>query len=139
MNYFSIIKDVLNEKNKTILDLEKDNVIKKNIFYEFKYCCPSLKNIINIANYLKLSIDYILENTTENNFFKYKLEQNNIYNKLVEALKIANISQVKFCKDLGISRTNFSRWNNGATPKLSTLIDVSKYLGCRIDDLLEKE
>ena len=108
MNYFTIIKDVLNEKTKTILDLENDNVIKKNIFYEFKYCCPSLANIISIANYLELSIDYIFENTTQNNFSKYKVEQNNIYPKIIDTLKSMNISQVKICKDLAISRTNFS-------------------------------
>ena len=139
MNYFSLIKDVLNEKNKSILDLEKDKIIKKNIFYEFKYCCPSLDNIISIANYLEVSIDYIFEKTTQNRFQKYKTQQDNIYKKLIEILQTENISQVKFCKDLGISRTNFSRWKNGAQPKLSTIIDITNYLNLTIDDLLERE
>lgn len=139
MDYFSLIKDILNEKNKTITDLEQDKVVKKNVVYEFKYCCPSLPNIISIANYLEVSIDYILENTTENNFQRYNVEQKNIYKKLIEILKAENLSQLKFCKDLAISRTNFSRWNNGATPKLSTLIDIAKYLNCKIDELLDRE
>lgn len=139
MNYFSLIKDALTEKNVTILDLEKASVIKKNIFYEFKFCCPSLSNLINIANYLNMSIDYILEFCNENNFHKYKQNQKAIYPKICEMLKTMKISQVKFCKDLGISRTNFSRWNHGSQPKLSTLIEISKYFNCMIDDLLETE
>ncbi|MBQ8762205.1 MAG: helix-turn-helix transcriptional regulator [Clostridia bacterium] len=139
LNFSELILEVMNEKGKTIKDLENNNILSKNTFYIFKDTAPSLNSIIKIANYLNTSIDYIIGNTTENNFKKYKINQFNFYNKLNKLLQSAKISQVKLCKDLEISRTNLSRWKNGTQPTLNKLISLATYLRCYIDELLEYE
>ena len=70
-NYFEIFNESLSETGTTIAELENQKVITKYTFYKFKQYCPSLKNALNIANYLKLSLDYILDNVPDNKFKKY--------------------------------------------------------------------
>jgi len=93
--------------------------------------------MINIANFLHMSIDYILDRTADNRFKKYSLTQSNFYINLKKMMISA--SQLKLCKDLGISRTNFSRWKNGTKPTIAKLILIADYLNCNIDELLEHE
>lgn len=138
LNYRELILDALVEQGKTIKDLEREGVLGKNTFYIFKNTAPSLKKLIKIANYLKVSLDYMLDKTIENNYKEYNINQIGFYSKLQNLMKYANISQSKFCADLNFSRTNFSRWKNGTLPSLSKLIAISNYLNCSIDDLLEK-
>ena len=138
-NYFELFSDVLKEKGFTIDDLTKNKVIKPNVFYEFSKYCPSLANGINFANFVEVSLDYIFELTNENNFKKYKLSQTNFYNKLTSVLNQLNIKRTQLSKTLGLSRTTFLRWKNGSVPKLSTVLEIAKIVGCHIDDLLETE
>lgn len=135
-NNYELILEVLNENGKSIKDLENNKILAKNSFYVFSKTAPSLQILIKIANYLEVSIDYILNRTLENNFRPYKFEQKMFYKKLTDILKSLNVSQSKICKDLNISRTNFSRWKNGTQPSLTKLIAISNYLKCNIDDLL---
>ena len=136
-NYYELILDALNESDKTIKDLEDKGILGKNTFYIFKTTAPSLKTIIKIANFLNMSIDYILDRTEENKFKQYTLHQSRFYSNLKRMM--ASISQAKLCKDLNISRTNFSRWANTTRPSLEKLISLANYLSCSIDDLLEHE
>ena len=137
MSFYDFLINVLNEKNISINDLVINNIVPLKTIYHFKQYYPTLKNAINIANFLELSLDYILERTTENNFRKYKYPQTKIFKKIYNMLLQQNISQTKLCKDLNISRTNFSLWKNKFNPRLSMLISIADYLGCDIDDLLE--
>ena len=137
INYYELILDVMAEKGKTIKDLEENKIIGKNSFYIFSKTAPSLKTLIKISNFLKTSIDYILNRTTENNFIKYSNNQETFFNNLIKLLKSLNISQSKMATELGLSRTNFSRWKNGTEPSLSKLVLIANYLKCNIDDLLE--
>ena len=137
MNYFyNFLINALDEKNMSINDLVANNIVPLKTIYHFKQYYPTIKNAINIANYLEFSLDYILERTTENNFRKYKYPQTNIFEKINNILLQQNIKQTKLYKDLNISRTNFSLWKNKFNPRLSMLISIADYLGCDIDDLL---
>ena len=105
----------------------------------FSKTAPSLNTMIKIANFLEMSIDYILYKSEDNHFKKYKLNQTNFYNNLKRNMQLLNISQSQLCKDLNISRTNFSRWNNGTSPSITKLITLTNYLNCTINDLLDFE
>lgn len=138
-NFGELISNALFERNKSIKDLEDNKILAKNSFYSFGKNVPSLESMIKIANFLQLSIDYILDRSTENNFKKYKIDQSKFFNNL-EKFRIAeNLPKTKFCEKLGISRTNFSRWKNGTQPSLTKLIELADFFGCDIDDLLERE
>ena len=138
-NYFDLFSDVLKEKGLTISDLTENNVVKQNVFYEFSKYCPSLSNGINFANFVEVSLDYVFEITNENNFKRYKTSQTNFYNKLSAVLEQMNVKRIQLSKNLGISRSTFLRWQHGAQPKLSTVVEIAKLVGCHIDDLLETE
>ena len=137
-NFFETLLEIMEEKNVSINDLENDNILAPNAFYNFKKYTPSLLNILKIANYLEISLDYLLGNTNVNNFRKYKQTQN-IYPKLVELMKINKISQVKICNEVGITRSNFSKWKYGSVPKFSTLIQLAEVIGENIDKFLDFE
>lgn len=139
INYFEIFNDALTEKGFTISNLESENIITKYTFYKFKKYCPSLENAINIANFLEMSLDYILNKTDENKFKKYKTNQSDFIVKLENILSSIILSKRKFCLDLGLSDANFTKWKNGAIPKFSTIINISNYLQCPLDDLLSRE
>ena len=138
-NYYELFKGALDEKGVAVKELNNQKVLKKFVFYSFHDCCPSLKNGINIANYLEMSLDYILEFTDKNNFKKYKFPQKNFYNILISYLNDSKITKYKIIKDMKLSYTSFDRWEKGVQPKLSKVIEIAKYLGCNIDDLLETE
>ena len=136
MNFYDLIFDVMNEKGITIKDLEQKGVLGKNTFYKFKIASPTLISLIKIANYLRVSIDYIIFQK-ENNYFKpYSTNQQGFYKNLEQIRVDSGISKLKLCSDLNISRTNFSRWKIGQTPTVYKLIELSQYLDCDIDDLL---
>lgn len=135
LNFYELILDVLTEKGLTIKDLEK--VIADNAIYEYSKYTPSLQNAIKIANFLEISLDYLIGKTNENKFRPYNPNQRNFFNNLNKTLKEMNISQNKLSKDIHIGQSSFSRWKNTDTPRFSTVIEIANYLGCMVDDLLE--
>lgn len=135
-NYYELILDALKENGKAIKDLEEYGILGKNTFYIFKSTAPSLPIVIDIANFLNMSIDYMLNRVEDNYFREYSVIQKGFYENLINVMG-NGVSQVKLCKDLGISRTNFSRWKNGTIPTMSKLVSLSNYLNCTIDELLE--
>lgn len=135
-NFFDVFNDILIEKGKCINDLELNNIVSKFVFYNYKKYCPSIKIAMKIANFVETSLDYILEFSDVDKFKEYKIEENKFYENLCLILDSMNVSKYKLCKDLELSNANFSKWKSGRLPKLTTVISISKYLGCQIDDLL---
>ena len=138
-NFVEMLLEALQEKGKTIKDLEDNGIIPKRSFYQYKSYTPFLTSILKIANYLEMSLDYFADRTNVNNFKTYKIEHQDFYLNLMSFIKQAQISQSKLAKDLEIGRPNFSYWKNGSLPKFRTLIEIANYLNCNIDDLLETE
>ncbi len=137
--YYELFKNAIEEKGTSVKELNDKKVLKKFVIYSFHDCCPSLENAIKIANCLEMSLDYILEFTDKNNFKKYKYPQKNFYNLLTSYMDDSKITKYKMGQDIKISYTSFDRWEKGVQPKLSKVIEIAKYLGCNIDDLLETE
>lgn len=139
MNFDKMLLEVMKEKSKTIKNLVENNIISEDSFYQYKNYIPNLKHSMAIANYLEVSLDYILGNIDFYDFKTYKEHQTKIYDNIIIIMKSLNVSKYRICKDLGISIDNFARWQKGNVPKFSTIIEISKYLNCRIDDILERE
>ena len=136
INFIYIVKNVLEEQGKTTQSLFDDKIVSENTFYKYKQRYPSLTTLINITNYLGVTIDYLFEFNDENNFTPYTFDSSKFYNNLISIIKGMNISGRKFCKDLNYSRDNLIRWKNGTIPSVQTLLDISKYFNCTIDELL---
>lgn len=138
-DFISCVKNVLEEQNKTMEDLFKNNIISKNTFYKYRHRYPSLKTLLKMANYLCVNVDYLLELSDKNNFKPYKLKQENLNRTIVAQINNLGKSQREFSKELGISRANLLRWKKGTSPNVETLIEISKYFNVPIDDLLDKD
>ena len=139
LDFYLLFLAAIQEKGLSIQDIEKENILHKNAFYGFKDNCPSLKNAIQIANFIHSSLDYILENSDENNFVKYQYPIQNFDKNLSKILKEMNISKNALSRGVGFTHTNYVYWKRGSQPKLSTLIEIAQFLNCKIDDLLERE
>lgn len=138
-NFIDAVKEILEEQGKQVADLFYDKVVPQNTFYKYRYRNPSLKTLIKIANYLKVSIDYLYELKNVNDFKPYCENQLNFYNKLMAMITSTNISCRKFSKDLHYSRDNVLRWKKGTEPSVQCLFEIANYFNCSIDDLLDRE
>lgn len=136
INFIEAIKNVLDERGESVKVLFNNNVISKDTFYKYRKRNPSLQTTIKIANYLDVSIDYIYELSDTNSFLPYSTNQQGFYNNLVTIIKSNNMSFREFCKKLGVSPANVSRYKNGVEPNVTTLLDIARLLNCTIDDLL---
>ena len=137
IDFIASVKNVVEEEGKTIQDLFNDKIISENTFYKYKHRYPSLNTLVKIANYLKVSIDYLFSLTTENNYLFYNINNQVFYDNLVSMIENKKISQRQFCNDLNYAKDNINRWKNGTTPSVQTLLEISKYFNCLIDDLLQ--
>ena len=138
-NFKNLLDDILLEQHKSFHELEENGVIGKGTYYEFATYSPYLKTIIDIANYLRVSLDYLANRVTENHFKVYKYPQPNIIRNIVNIMKNHKVSQRQLERDTDISRTNFVYWNRGSVPKFETLITLADYFKCNIDDFLDFE
>lgn len=139
LNFKNILGDVLSEQNKTFADLEAANIISERTFYQYEKYTPYLPTVIKIANYLKVSLDYLSGRTHENCFKRYKEIQTDFFGNLMSILQAYNISQSKLAREAKFSRPNFQHWKSGKLPKFDTLVSIAAYLNCSIDDLLDTE
>ena len=136
LDFINKVKNTLEENGKSLQDLFNDKIVSKNTFYKYKQRYPSLNTLIKIVNYLKVSIDYLFENSNENKFNDYSFDSRIFYDNLTSYINKKGISYRQFCKELNYSRDNLIRWKNGTEPSVQTLIEISKYFQCLIDELI---
>lgn len=52
----------------------------------------------------------------------------------------ANLTQVEFAKQIGVTQSAVACWENGYNlPRASMLVDIAATLSCTVDDLLKPE
>lgn len=60
--------------------------------------------------------------------------------KLKRLRKLHGISQCKLAEAIGVTQSAVSQWEIGdARPTVENLISISKFLGCKIDDLIKED
>lgn len=138
-NFKNMLEEIFIENGKSFQELVNNGIIKNRSFYGYVDNTPFLPKIIEIANALEVSLDYLTGRETINKFKKYKTHQNNIFQNIEKVRKIHNISQSTLSKEISINRANFTHWKNGKLPKLDTLIALANYFNCSIDIFLDME
>lgn len=136
MTFNKVLQDLMSEKSIDIKELSKISQIKSPTLYGYinASSLPDLKSAIKLASIFDVSIDYLLgleeiNNPVTNsdiNFIK-------VYSNLLKENKITNY---KLSKMLGIGRNRIYDWEKGVYPKISTLIELSKYFNVSIEYLL---
>lgn len=136
IDFLTTINEVLEEQGKTPSSLFENKIVSENTFYKYKQRFPSLKTLLKIANFLKISIDYLFEFCDVNHFKPYDFEKIRFYDNLTKLLRENKLSARKFCNDLHFSHDNILRWKNGTLPSIQTLNEIAKYFDCSFDDLI---
>lgn len=136
IDFIKLVENILEEQNKSKQCLFDNNVVSENTFFKYRQRYPSLKTVIKLANYLKVSLDYLFEFSNENHYKEYIIDNLKFYENLTLLINSKKISARKFCKDLGYSKDNILRWKNGTQPTIQRMLEMSNYFGCSIDDLI---
>ena len=136
-DFINLVNNALAEKNKTTADLFNDSIVFKDTFYKYRHRYPTVHTLLKISNYLKVTPDYLLELSDENDFKEdYTFDSARFYLNLTKILKSKNMSGRNFCKALNYSKDNVSRWKKGTVPSVSSLIQISTFFEVSIGDLL---
>ncbi len=133
-NFKENILNLLNEREISIKDFCDSLNLGKNAVYDFDKHLPSVETAIKISKFFDLSIDYLLGRGEDAS--ASACDEKNFYGNLTKLLAEEGLSKRKFIEKLHLSRDAFTRWKNGQTPRLSTLIDIADYFACAVDELM---
>ncbi len=96
---------------------------------------PDIDTLIKLANFFNVSLDYLLERTTEPLPEKkegMQMRAKDIRNEL-------NISQADVAKHIGVSQQAYANYERGARqPDIDTLIKLANFFNVSLDYLLER-
>lgn len=115
--------------------------IDRSVIYKYlrKECLPTLPNLIAIADCFNCSVDFILGLCTEIHGTTYKTAPP-FSQRFSELLKSKNLSRYKFMQDVNFARQSVDDWYNGIRyPNIENTIELAKYFGCSVDELLGRE
>ena len=135
--FIDLVLDVLKENDDNLQRLF-DGVISKSTFYKYRQRWPNLQTVLKIANHLKVSLDYLFKFSNENRFSVYSYSANVFCKNLLQYLENKNLSGRQFCEELNFSRDNILRWKKGILPTIPTLLQISEFFDCTLDDLIKK-
>ena len=111
--------------------------IKDSTFYDMlRSENVTLKNALKVVDYFGTSLDYFEKKTKR---FTYKFNKDykvDLYTTVKDYLKQYNISYLKLCRDIGISRANLTRWGQGGEPKYQTVVNLANYFKVSIDKFI---
>lgn len=97
-----------------------------------------LSNLVALCNYLKCSIDFLAgRSDTELDFIPQSPPP---FNKAIrDMMTKRNVTTYRLRKDTRYDGSYFARWDRGAEPYLTTLIELASYFDCSIDELIGRE
>lgn len=97
-----------------------------------------LPHLINLADYFKCSIDFLVGRTeTVLDFNIQKTPP--FYERLRFIMEEKGISRYKLVKDLSIYDSYFTNWKQGKNPNILTLIMLADYFNITVDYLIGRD
>ena len=97
-----------------------------------------LSNLLNLADFFCCSVEFLIGRCDKVLDFTPKTCPP-FYSALQSALAQFGVSMYRVGKDTKIKGYHLHKWKTGSDPKLSSLIELSDYLGCTIDFLIGRE
>ena len=132
------LKELILEKDGKISIFIQNIKISKTAVYEYLTGNkePTVKNLLQIANYFNCSIDFLIGIEVEN-YSQSFLDCPPFSQRLNELLKYFDISRYKLEKMTGISQSTLYYWSiNKTVPTVDSLLTISKCLNCSLDFIL---
>jgi len=133
-----LIKDNSIDNNELAKVLELSNV---NRIYPWLNCeyYPSTKILIQMADYFKCTIEFLLGRTEDNNFSKIK-RKSKFEDRLKNIMGNMKIRKIDMINNGICSPSSFTLWfKEHRTPQIETLIKLADYFKVTIDYLLGRE
>ena len=97
-----------------------------------------LLKLVALCEYFGCSIEYLIGRTdviTKPDRFTIE----NFGSRVRAMMKVKGISTYRMRKETPYGSRYFERWDNGADPQLSTLIELANYFKCTLDELVGLE
>ena len=136
-SFIDLVKGVLEEQNISVQEFYNSGIITKNTFYKYRQWDPGLGTVLKIANYLKVSVDYLFELDDENKFEKpYVYDSKKFVDNLLFFIRNKKISCRQFCREMFFTHNAIANWRSGKAPQMRNLLEMAKYFNCSMDDLL---
>lgn len=144
---FSRLVMLRNKKELSQREIAKILNVSKSTYgrWETKEEIIPLWHLINFCNYFKVSMDYVLNLTDKNEFYKYdytrKIDKSIIGNNIKYLRNKNDLTQYDLAKILNTSQSTISAYENGKTLVLTAFIfSLAKEFNLSVDKLcgLEK-
>lgn len=114
MTTFDIIKKLSHDRGKNLKEVAKELGFGENLFYKWKTQSPTAEKLQKVADYFKVSTDYLLGRTDNEAIKSYTSETMNTVNKiiksdnpifmeLIEKLSMLNDEEVKVLNSMADS------------------------------------
>lgn len=126
------IERALNEKGVSQKEIADVLGVAPNII---SYFChdkriPNTQQVLEIANYLNVSTDYLLG-------YGEEIPPSTFTERLTNLRKEKKLKQEELAKNIGITRQSISHYENGsADPPIKVIVEYAKFFGVSADYLL---
>ena len=97
-----------------------------------------LSHLVALCEYFNCSLEFLIgrtEQTAKPNNFAIE----NFGSRVRSIMKDKKITTYQMRKETPYGSRYFERWDNGADPQLSTLIELANYFDCSLDELVGLE
>ena len=147
--YYSYMETFVNRLRDLIKDNNIDNnelakvlaLSNVNRIYPWLNCeyYPSTKILIQMADYFKCTLEYLLGRTEDNNFSKIK-RTSKFEDRLKQIMENKKIRKIDMINNGICSPSSFTLWfKEHRTPQIETVIKLADYFKATIDYLLGRE
>lgn len=137
------VKEIRNELELSQEDIAKVLNVKRGTYASWE--CGSdvipTRQIYKLAEYFKLSIDYLLEISNQGHMVYHGSDINlsDVGNNIYNIRKRNNLSQKDFAESIGINQSTLWAYEKGKTLiTLSSLISLAKVYNVTIDSILNR-
>lgn len=137
------VKEIRNELELSQEDIAKVLNVKRGTYASWE--CGSdvipTRQIYKLAEYFKLSIDYLLEISNQGHMVYHGSDINlsDVGNNICNLRKKSNLSQKAFAESIGINQSTLWAYEKGKTLiTLSSLISLAKEYNVTIDSILNR-
>lgn len=137
------VKEIRNELELSQEDIAKVLNVKRGTYASWEcgsYVIPT-RQIYKLAEYFKLSIDYLLEISNQGHMVYHGSDINlsDVGNNIYNIRKRNNLSQKSFAESIGINQSTLWAYEKGKTLiTLSSLISLAKVYNVTIDSILNR-
>lgn len=135
--FVEVVQEIMIEKNLRAIDIAKGADIDKSLISDYLAgnSLPHLKNLLKIAEFLNVNIDYLLGRvTTKQNFHN---NNTSTFFERLNLLRLENkISINKLLSECAITHPAYYKWKGGSLPYIPQIISLADYFCVSADYLL---